>query len=339
MDKADVESLARFLAKDFPFNVRAQKKACGVCFSTKKSTPEITKTVKIRISSDTSKVNADDKDGLRKRFEMWMKLFEDGGLDPIQFANVYIPSRGHHVPKFNRPPLVLSELGEPCIDNPDCMPVCLLCYRDPTILPEKMTIIPPWTFPVHESCCVPCGHESPGAAKGVYCKTLVLSVPKLFEESLGIRIRCPEHRADKSRPSGAAKAGPSPSSAAAAVPAAVKAPLSAERPTPALSQCKPPKQRRLLPIERKPETGSLHIGKMLFPAAYIQPPKKDKPSTKRSAPDEPPARGPGAAFFYGAKSFDFSEPKRLPVASDDLAHQEDQDEAGACAGDGKGRAP
>jgi hypothetical protein len=334
MDRKDVETLARFLADDYIFDVRAKEKVCPVCFSDKRSTTSVIKAAKSsKLDSPTSKHEA-----RRKRFVMWMELFEEGGLDPIQCINVYIPSAGQHggIPKFPYPLVISTKLGEPCADQRNCLPKCLLCLTP--IDEEETVIIPPWTSPVHKMCCAPCGHALPGAAKGVYCKTLVLSVPKLFEESLGIRIRCSEHRADKvtSKQAAAAKTEPSPRP--------IALPSKAVTATPPASQWKPPKQRRLLTIERHPETGSHHIGKMMFPEAYTPPPKQDKPSLMKllqtaQGEHNPPTKGPGASFFYGAKSFDFSEPKRLPVASDDLPHQKDEDEACARAGDGERRAP
>jgi hypothetical protein len=337
MDRKDVEALARFLAGDYIFDVRTKENACPVCFSNKGSATSVTKAAKCSVNdSPTSKHEA-----RRKRFVMWMELFEEGGLDPIQCINVYIPSAGQlrGIPKFPYPLIISTKLGEPCAERRDCLPKCLLCNS--LLNPEDTVTVPPWPSPVHRTCCVPCGHALPGAAKGVCCKTLVLSVPKFFEESLGIRIRCPEHRADRISPPGAAKAPPS---AQKAQPTAKAQPAAPERPSAPASQWKPPKQRRLLPIERVRETRSHHIGKMLFPDAYALPPKQDKPTAKmlrQAAPGEPqPAsRGPGASFFYGAKSFDFTEPKRLTVTSDDLVQQKDEDEARPGAGDGEPGAP
>ena len=83
MNIKDVEKFARFLAQDYPFDVRTKVNACPVCFSNKNSTTSVIKAKKTsRQDSPTSKYVT-----LCERYNIWMNLFVDEGLDPIQCIN------------------------------------------------------------------------------------------------------------------------------------------------------------------------------------------------------------------------------------------------------------
>lgn len=325
MDTDDIIKLAKFLVDDYPFDVRVTVGACPVCFQNGQTTAVKT-TRDSKLDSPTSRHEA-----RRKRFEMWMELFKDGGLDPIQCLNVYIPAANQYkqTAKISHPLIITTKLGEPCADKSKCFPLCLICNT--TLDHHPSSVVAPWTSSVHNVCCDPCGFTPPGAARGVCCKTPALTIPRLFQESLGIVIRCPKHSLyskEKPEPAVKARSAPSPAAQATPVPA---------RPA---QQPKTPKQRKLLSIERVKETGSHHIGKMMCPDLYASAKKKPEEAPRPMFQPEP-SNGPGAAFFYGAKHFDFSEPKRIPIVPDsgDLAHQKDEDEAGPSAADGEDGAP
>jgi hypothetical protein len=338
MDIDDKVKVAKFLADDYIFDVKVTVGACPVCFKNGKIQT-------IKASKDSKRDSPTSRgEARRRRFEMWMELFEEGGLDPIQLLNVYIPAVKHgsftQIPKISYPLIITTQLGPPCADKSTCQQVCLICNT--FLEPDASTTVAPWTTPVHKVCCDPCGFTHPGAPKGVHCKTPALTIQKLFKDSLGICIRCPQHSRDYTAPPAAkiaSKEAPAPPTDSEVKPPRAKPEAQPNQ----VVKLKPPKQRRLLPIERNKETGSYHIGRMMCPDKYAPPSKTSPGEVKRFKADDPtpPSRGPGAAFLYGAKHFDFSEPKRFnPAASsDDLAHQEDEHEAGPGAGDREHRTP
>jgi hypothetical protein len=321
MDIDGARMVAEFLAKDYPFNLHVTLGACPVCFKYGKI-----KTIQSpRVSSLDSPTSRDN--AYSRRIELWMELFESKGLDPIQCLNAYIPSSKQFrlAPKFTHPLIIQSELGQPCKDRADCSPMCLICNTPIHSLPSLS--VEPWKSPVHKVCCDPCGFAPPGAAKGAVCKTMTLTVPNLFKETLGIALRCPAHCNHMTvRQGGHAEAGAS--KAAAEPPSAT----TVKTPRPTIP--KPPPPRKPLKIERVKETGSHDIAKLLFPDRYAA---KAKPEAKKARIEHhtPPSKGLGAAFLYGEKKFDFTEPTRIPL-SDDLAHEKDEDKAGSGAGDGQG---
>ena len=334
MNTTDTVKLAEFLARDYPFNVKVTHGACPVCF--KNGSVHVIKSVRdSQLDSPTSKYEA-----RRKRFELWMELFDKGGLDPIQCINAYVPScrQSKQVSGFSYPLIIQTALGQPCQDKSRCFPTCLICNTPMDQLP--FVTVAPWTIPVHAVCCDPCGYTSPGAARGDCCRTPALTVPKRFKDALGITIRCVKHESNGSLQDKmpAREAAPSKN-----VETMKTAPQSTEKPARPLTPRPKPPQRKPLKIERVKEKGCHDIAQMLCPdrkptAAATPEPKRPKLDFPR---DEPSAsKGPGAQFFYGAKHFDFTEPKRLfPSGSDDLAHEKDEDEAGPSAGDGEDRGP
>jgi hypothetical protein len=322
MNTDDVQTLARFLATDYPFNIKVSSGACPTCFKNGKI-KTIKSTNDSSLDSPTSRQEA-----YRKRVALWRELFETGGLDPIQCINAYIPSSkiSRQAPKFTHPLIIHTELGEPCKDKPDCAPLCLICNTPIDYHPSVTAA--PWTHPVHKVCCDPCGYALPGASKGTVCRAPTLTVPKLFKDTLGITTRCAAHgnhvkvRMEAPVVEGTPKPAP-PND---------RAPVPAVKPKPPPTQSRPPPPRKLLKIERVKETGSHDIAKLLFPDRRTA---KDRPEPKRARIEPPPtpSRGPGAAFLYGEKHFDFSEPKRL-TPSDDPAHEKYENKARSSAPDG-----
>jgi len=334
MNTTDLVKLAEFLARDYPFDIRVTNGACPVCFKFGK-VQSIKSTRDSNLDSPTSKFES-----RRKRFELWMELFNEGGLDPIQCINAYVPSckKAKQVPKFSYPLIIQTTIGEPCKNKLDCVPTCLICNTPMEHLPSVTAA--PWTIPVHEVCCDPCGYTLPGAARGICCQTPALTIPKLFKDTLGIDIRCIKHGSGSSLPiNKKTEVGPLSRDS--------RAETTAPQPTTKTALPSMPKPK---PVPRKPvkadrfnEKGCHDIAKLLWPDRHTPVAKSE---TKRAKPDIPKpeadptlSHGLGAAFLYGAKKFDFTEPKRL-FPSDDLAHQKDKDEAGPCTGDGEdGSAP
>lgn len=332
MDTADVDKMANFFASDYPFNVRITEGACPKCFRGGQVS-----VVNMAKSSKNSSPTGNNAACLR-RIQMWKKLFNEGVLDPIQCINAYIPAfqRPENVPKFPEPLVVLPKLGEPCKNNPKCFPRCLLCDGEMNQLPS--ITLAPWNFPVHECCVGKCGYSSPGMARGVCCQTPVLTVPLGFRDRLDINIRCAKHN-NHDDPKTKQQAVEVASEREGRGERIVSQPSRAE--TPVAHTSIPKKKLKLshpAKIDRVKEKGCHDIAKMLWPDRYASTAKPEPKRAKIDPPRSEPfsSKGPGATFLYGAKHFDFTEPKRLPT-SEDLAHEKNKDEAGPGAGDGEDR--
>lgn len=333
MNTTDVVKLARFLANDYPFNIRVTNGACPVCF--KNGQVQVIKSVRdSQLDSPTSKFEA-----RRKRFELWMELLDEGGLDPIQCINAYVPAceQSKKVSRFSYPLVIQTALGEPCKAKSECFPTCLICNTPMDQLPSVTAA--PWTIPVHTVCCDPCGYISPGAARGNCCQTPALTIPKRFKDTLGINIRCAKHGSSGSsqtkKPVMALEVTPSRD---------VNHEKTASPPTepPARPTVPKPKPKPSKPakIDRVKERGCHDVAKLLWPDRYASAAKPEPKRAKAAHPRDEPisSKGPGAAYFYAKSHHDFSEPRRLPT-SEDLAHEENEDKAGSCAGDGEERRP
>lgn len=324
------EEIARFMAVDYPFDIRVCEGFCPRCFKNGK-TETIASPSESKLDSPTSKSEVK-----RKRFNLWMELFTDGGVDPIQVLHAYIPSlkengRLINCAKFIRLILNLEKPGDVCKNEKLCSPKCLICYSD---LDNSPTLsIDGWT--VHEICSAPCGFIPDGAAKSACCVKHARTIPKFFEDNLKLSIRCPDH---------SPQAKPLPGKS---TPAADKharrpplAPTSVHRDPPKQLPPKVQAKRKLLPIERVKERNNHSIAKMFGAEKRDTPePKKHDPGEKRKSDWETSASTGhlGPAFLYGkSHGFDFAPPVRIPIPpSDGGAHQTNEDEAGAGAADGE----
>jgi hypothetical protein len=325
------EKIAKYLTDDYHFNIQVTEGFCPDCYG--KGKVEIVKIPRDSVlDSPTSRSQA-----RQCRFESWMELFEDEGVDAIQTINSYTPSKKQdgkvtRNPQFAYPILAMDKPGIACKNKSLCSPICLICN---TALENLPTVtINNWT--VHDVCSDPCGFVPPGVAKGVCCKTPTLAIPKFFKDALGISLLCPEHGPNpKSKPAVPVTVSVRPRPR----PTAAPTPGSEHRPPAAP---KPQAKRKLLGIERRKETGTHNICKMMWPDQYVKNPtaKPEPEQPKREAAAWSHVGGGasagrlGASFLYGESGgFDFTPPRSL-AESDALAQKNDEDVAGAGAGDG-----
>lgn len=316
---------------NYPFNIRVYEDFCPECFKNGKSS-----TIKLpRDSSRDSPISRSAAE--RERFDLWMDLFQTGGVDPIQVINAYVPTAKHNGKvvrhaEFSHHILNLEKPGESCRNKVMCFPTCLICNGFLNGLPT--ITVDGWT--VHDICCDPCGFVPDGAAQSKACKKPARTIPVMFKDILRVCIRCTDH-CPKPQPKTLAPAdikevklpAPAPSSAVTPVHKA-----------PSKQLPKPPGMRRLLPIERNREKRNHDIRQMFSSGKTddSDPNKTDKEKKIRTNPAPAPSTGPlGAAFLYGqSQGFDFTPPiSLLPPASKDPAHQEDENKAATGASDGE----
>jgi hypothetical protein len=334
MDRRDTEKIARYLTDDYIFPIKVTENPCPNCFI--KGKIRVIKTTRDSpLDSPTSRGEARNM-----RYQTWMQLFLESGLCPIQTINAYVPSvrmNGKIVrnPEFSYPLIITGGHGELCKTKFNCDPMCLICNTPLSHLPSLR--VNPWTIPVHDTCIKECGFSFPGGPKGACCTAPVLTVPKLFEDTLKITIRCSKHRADRVEEEPVKPAAKAKGKSLAEKPKSTMTvpEVSAVQivPKPPNKKAPPPK---LLKIQREKEKGCHDIRRMLDPERFATE-QKEQPKFKQArTTDESVSRGPGTAYLYGAGKFDFSEPKRLPVpGSGDSTNEKDKDEAGAGASDGK----
>jgi hypothetical protein len=328
MDRKTVEQFAEFLAKDYGSNILVSQGFCPKCFTDKHSEKTIIKTFQKSVqSSPTSNSQV-----TRNRFNLWMELFTNGGVDPIQVINAYMPTardeKGKVVreARFRRSILNLKKPGKTC--EKECEAKCLICDSHLGHLPTYS--IDGWT--VHDICSSKCGFIPCGAAKSACCKRRTLAIPLFFEDNLKMSIRCSDHRIQDKQPQ---------SSLSVATKHSDPSPPAPIHKDPPKHVPKPPAKRKLLKIERVRESGNHDIAKMMFPEQYDKPePKKPRQDAKPQTVVEIPGSSSGrlgASFLYGkSHGFDFTPPMHIQQpSSDNHAHQTNDDKASAGTSDGE----